>query len=166
MHQHSMAGVAAGILLALAGTAQADTKTSSFTVSASVAANCFVSATNLNFGSYTGVAKLDSSSTVDVRCTKGSAYTLALSPGAGAYGQRLLSKGSDKLEYNLYSDQNLTSVWGDGTEGSSTVGGTGNGLGEAQKVTHTVYGELSNSLANQTAPAGAYTDGITVTVAY
>lgn len=167
MRNHIVAPFIAGLLLASAGTASAATKTTTFTVSASVAANCFVSATNMAFGSYTGVAALQTTSDVLVRCTSGSPDTLQLSKGGGAFAQRLLSDGgSNTLQYNLYSNAARTNIWGDGTASTVTVGGTGAGLGVPNQVTHTVYGDLPNSAANLTAPVGNYSDTITVTIAY
>jgi spore coat protein U-like protein len=39
-------------------------------------------------------------------------------------------------------------------------------MSSTKEITHTVPGQLSNSAANQDAPAGAYSDTITVTVVY
>jgi spore coat protein U-like protein len=166
MRKYSIAPVVAGILLAAAGAADAATDTTTFTVTATVGANCFVSATDLDFGSYTGVAALTSTADVNVRCTDDWPYTLTLSTGNGTYGQRLLSNGTGTLEYNLFSEATYTNIWGDGTDGSTTVGGAGEGLSAANEVTHRVYGELPNSVANQDAAAGTYTDSITVTITY
>jgi spore coat protein U-like protein len=60
----------------------------------------------------------------------------------------------------------LSSVWGDGSAGTSTQGGSGAGLGIGSAITHTVYGELPNTDNNQNAPAGNYSDTVTVTVEY
>ena len=49
MRKQIIAPLAAGVLLALAGAAQAATKTASFTVNASVGKNCVISAGNLAF---------------------------------------------------------------------------------------------------------------------
>jgi spore coat protein U-like protein len=167
MRKHSIAPIAAGILLALAGSAHAASKTTTFTVSATVAANCLVSASNLNFGSFDGTADVTATSDIDVRCTTGSPYTLKLDAGNGTFGQRLLSAGgSETLQYNLFSDAALTAVWGDGTASTSTVSGFGNGLGVSKQITHTVYGEVPASASNQDVPEGTYTDTITVTVEY
>jgi spore coat protein U-like protein len=166
MRRHSIAPVAAAVLLALAGSAEAGTKTATFGVSASVAANCLVSATNLDFGSYTGVAALTGTSGVDVRCTSGSGYTLKLSPGGGSYATRLLTSGSNNLQYNLYTSGAYTSIWGDGTSSTAVVTGTGGGMATGSRITHTVYGELPDNATNEAAPVGSYADTITVTVEY
>jgi spore coat protein U-like protein len=165
MLRTKIAPIAAASLLAIAGSAQAATKTASFTVSASVAANCFVSAANMNFGAYSGVAALTAASDVTVRCTNGWNYALELSTGSGNYAERKLAgTPSGTLGYNLYSDAARTTVWGNGTASTSTVTGTGRGLSKDNK--HTVYGLLPDSAANQDAPAGTYSDTIVVTVVY
>ncbi len=168
MRRYTIAPIAAGILLALAGSAEAATRTAPFTVSASVASNCLISATNLAFGPYTGVAELTSTSGVTVRCTNGLGYTVRLSSGGGSYGTRLLSDGgTNTLQYNLYTSAANTSIWGDGATGSTAaVTGTGSGLAAGSAVTHTVYGTLPDNGTNQAAPVGSYTDSITATVEY
>ena len=168
MHKYSIAPIAAAVLLAFAGSAEAANKTAPFTVSASVASNCLVTATNMAFGAYTGVAQLTSTSGVTVRCTNGLGYTVKLSSGGGSYGTRLLSDGgSNTLQYNLYTSAANTSIWGDGTTGSTAaVTGTGGGLASGSAVTHTVYGTLPDNGTNQAAPVGSYSDSITATVEY
>ena len=52
------AGVTAGVLLALAGAAQAATKTDSFQVSATVSKNCVIDAPDLNLGIFDGTNDL------------------------------------------------------------------------------------------------------------
>ena len=160
----------AGALAAAAGSAVAATTTTTFAVSATVNANCLVSANALNFNTYApNGGNVDVSSTLSVRCTKNTAYTVALNAGATAGGtltQRLLTNGTDTLQYNLYTAAARTTVWGDGTASSATVAGTGAGLAAASAVTHTVYGRLVDSTANQNVSAGSYADTITVTVTY
>ena len=91
---------------------------------------------------------------------------MSLSPGSGSYATRTMKNGTNNLEYNLYTTNALTTVWGDGTASTGTRGGTGTGLSAARDQTLTVFGSLPNSTANQDAPAGAYTDTITATVTY
>ncbi len=166
MRKYAIAPLAAGVLLALAGTADAATKTSNFTVNATVASNCVISSTNLNFGNYDATTALTGSSSVVVRCSNGTIYTVSLSPGSGSFATRTMKNGTNNLEYNLYTTNALTTVWGDGTASTGTRGGTGTGLSAARDQTLTVFGSLPNSTANQDAPAGAYTDTITATVTY
>ncbi|MCX7065189.1 MAG: spore coat protein U domain-containing protein, partial [Proteobacteria bacterium] len=68
--------IAAGVLLALAGAAQAATKTGSFQVTATVSKNCIISAPNLNLGIFDGTNDLTMSSTISVNCTNLTPYTV------------------------------------------------------------------------------------------
>jgi spore coat protein U-like protein len=166
MHCKRIAPLAAAVLIALSGAAQAGTASNTFGVTASVAANCIVAATPIAFGNYDGTAELDVSQNLSVRCTKNLPYTIRLDGGvANSFAPRKLTKGSDLLEYNLYTDGGRTTVWGNGTSGS-TMPGVGNGMGLASAVSHTIYARLFNSDANQLAPVGNYVDTITVEVAY
>lgn len=161
---------AAATMLVAAGAAQAATKTATFNVTANVLANCSVTANALNFGDYTpGTVALTGSSTVSVRCTKNTGYSVALNAGTtsgGTIAQRLMKHASatDTLQYNLYTTAALTTVFGDGTGGSGTSNGTGSGMGTASTIT--VYGSLPDSTANQDAAPGAYSDTVTVSVTY
>ena len=170
MHKYVLAPLAAGVLLALAGTAQAATKQTTFQVSATVNPVCVVSAGAMNFGTYDATAALAATSQIDVRCTNGATYQVALSAGNGTYGTRLLKgNGTNTMAYNLYSSDpsaGSASVWGDGSTSTATVSGTGKGMASANAVPHTVYGQLPNITANQNAPTGTYTDTITVSVNY
>ena len=167
MRRNVIAPIAAGIFLVAAGNADAAIKTTTFTVNAAVSANCSITAApNLDFGGFDGSAVLTTSGNIRVRCSNGTPYSLKLSTGGGTYTQRLLSKGTDKLQYNLFTDSSFVSIWGDGSTSTSFNAGTGSGVSAAQEKTHTVYGQLPNSAANQDAPVGAYADTITVTVEY
>jgi spore coat protein U-like protein len=172
MRKHSIAPIAAGLMLAVAGSAQAASKTATFGVSATVAPNCLVSAANLAFGNYLGdpdtPVNVDSSSDISVRCSKNAAYTLALNAGstAGAtVAQRLLAgPGTEKLQYNLFTTAGRNIVFGDGSGSSVTQGGTGTGM--ANVLTTTVYGRLPDNAFNQAAATGAYSDTVTVSITY
>ena len=82
MKRNFVAPLTAGILLALAGTAQAATRQATFTVSATVVDNCVVSAGDLNLGTFDGNADLASTSTITVRCSNNTDYTVDLSAGS------------------------------------------------------------------------------------
>jgi spore coat protein U-like protein len=173
MRKHCIAPVAAAVMLAVAGSAQAaTTKTATFGVSATVAPNCLVSAANLAFGNYLGdpdtPVNVDASSDISVRCSKNAAFTLALNGGstAGAsVAQRLLAgPGTEKLQYNLFTTAARNIVFGDGSGSSVTQGGTGTGM--ANVLTTTVYGRLPDNAFNQAAATGAYSDTVTVSITY
>ena len=167
--------VTAAILgsLAFATQAPAATTTANIGVSATLLKACTVSATNISFGNYTpGGGALTGNSTISVRCTKSTAYTVALNAGSTAGAtltQRLLAYGAESLQYNLYTSGTFGTVFGDGTLGSGTGSGSGAGLGAAAQ-TYTAYGQLADSAANQNAAPNAaattYADTVTVTVTY
>lgn len=137
----------------------------SMSLSASVVADCTVSASNVDFGTLGILATaVNATGVVTAACTKGSSYNLSLSVGLGVGGtmaQRLMTRsgGSETLTYGLYRDSGRTQLWGDGTGGSSTVSNTGTGSPQ----TSTIYG----TVPAQGAPRpGTYADTITVTVTF
>jgi spore coat protein U-like protein len=146
----------------------AATSTSTFNVTATVNAACSVSASNLAFGIYnpTLAASLNISTSMNVICTNGSAYTVGLDAGTGSGAtvtNRLMTRisgGTDTIAYSLYQNAGLTTVWGQ-TIGTNTVAGTGSGI--AQPIT--VYGSIFASNLTSVPPA-SYSDTITVTVTY
>ena len=135
-----------------------------FNVTATVLSACSVSSTDLVFGNYSASAASPTyvSNTVSITCTNNLPYTVALDGGqtAGNVAARTLTDGaSHYLKYFLYTASNHATLWGDGTSGTSTVGGTGTGSGQ----TLSVYGAIP---AAQYVNAGSYTDKVTVTVNY
>jgi spore coat protein U-like protein len=166
MHKFLTATLAAGTLAA--GVAQSATTTSTFGVTATVQSTCSATATALPFGTYTpGGGALSNNSTISVKCSKNTPYTIALNAGTttgGAFTQRLMASGANTLQYNLYTTAAFATVFGDGTGSTATSAGTGAGVATANALT--VYGQLPDSAANQAAVPGAYSDTITVTVSY
>jgi spore coat protein U-like protein len=165
-----LASLATLSTLLLAGTAApslAGTATSSFAVTATVANSCIVSSTTLAFPTYlpTSASATTGSTAVDVTCTLGAPYTVALSngsgtgadPTAGASGRKMTGPSSALLGYNLYQDAGYTQAWG--STGVYLLSGTGTGV----QVPLTVYGRIP---ASQVAAAGNYTDTINVTVSF
>ena len=170
MKSRLASAIGAVALVAVSGTSGAVTTTSNFNVTATVVKNCLVSSGDIAFGAYTPASgALTGSSTVAVRCSSGTGFTVALSTGQeGSYAPRKLKDASNnKLEYNLYTTNAYTTVWGDATAGTSTQSGTGAGMGAAQAQNLTVYGQLPDNANNQLAPPSvSYSDNITVTVTY
>jgi spore coat protein U-like protein len=167
MRKQIVAPLAAGVLLAFAGAAQAASKTASFTVSATVGKNCTISAANLALGVFVGDNDLSSSSDITVRCTAPTAFDIALDQGVtGTYaGRRMVGPGGDFLVYNLYTDgADGAPVWGDGTVGTEEVPGVGAGM--AVPITRTVYGRLLAADNVGAVEAGAYSDTIVATITY
>ena len=68
-----------------------------------------------------------------------------------------MTSGAHTLNYNLYTTNTRTTVWGDSTAGTSKVNANGT------IVAKTVYGRIP---ALQNAFVGSYSDTITVTIAF
>ena len=157
--------LAAGLIAATS--AFAATTSTTFQVTANVAAQCNVSAANLAFGAVDPLGgNVDQSTTVTVKCTKNSAYTVGLNAGATAgatIAQRLMANGADTMQYNLYTDAGRATVWGNSAAAPAWVSGTGAGLGTAQVLT--VYGRVPTGQTDLA--VGSYTEtAVTVTVTY
>jgi spore coat protein U-like protein len=129
--------------------------------------NCsFVTVTDVAFGTYNvfATAPLDSTGTISFQCNPGAAGStvlVTLSTGnSGNFSQRQMLSGANRLEYNLYLDPTRTTVWGDGSGGSSsfTVDLPASGW---STITQSVYGRAA---AGQDAASGIYSDTITVTM--
>nr|WP_315595098.1 spore coat protein U domain-containing protein [uncultured Cupriavidus sp.] len=136
-----------------------------FTASATVVSDCNISATALDFGTVGLLSgSHDAVSTLTVQCTRDAAYSIALNAGTGsgatvAARRMTRSGGTQTVGYQLFSDQNRTVPWGDGTNGTTTLGGTG--AGTAQSIT--IYGRVPQQTTPQ---AGAYSDTVTATITY
>jgi spore coat protein U-like protein len=130
---------------AWAGAADCASTTTSFAVTEAVQATCSATATTLAFSAYTpGSGAKANNSTISVKCTKNTPYTIALDGGTttgGTIAQRLMASGANTLQYNLF-----------------TTAATANAV--------TVFGQLPDNAINQTAVPGSYTDTITVTITY
>ncbi len=155
--------IAAGFLAATP--AQAGTAGGTLAVSATVTAKCTVSTSALAFGNVdvTAGSNVDSTGGLSVTCTNGTGWAASAGVGSGtgaSFANRKMANGSDLLNYNIYTTAGRTTVWGDGTASTATIGGTGTGT--AQSVT--VYGRVSSGQTG--VPAGAYADTVAVTITY
>jgi len=130
---------------------------------AEAAAICTVAATTIAFATINPFGSpITSNGTITVACaggTNGATYTIALSTGSGSFATRTMKSGANSLNYNLYTTAALSTIWGDGTGGTSTVSGTNT---RTTKM-YTVYGNLPTP---QGVIPAVYTDTITVTVTY
>ena len=127
-----------------------------------VRANCaFTSMTGVSFGIYDVFSALPNNNgvgSITVNCRGGtSSFLMSLSSGlSNSYVSRTMMNGANLLNYNLYTNAGRTIVWGDGSGGSVTLSGLGNG-----KTTLNVFGQI---FPGQNAKVGFYTDNIVVTV--
>lgn len=123
---------------------------------------------DLSFGDYDPLSSSSNNSTgrIKIKCTgSGSvSYEVLLSQGqAGSYYPRamLLSGGGAQLNYNIYTNNRRTKIWGDGSGSTYTITKT-----KSSPFTkrHTAYGEIPGS--QSAASIGTYNDTITVTLNY
>jgi spore coat protein U-like protein len=127
-----------------------------------VFANCaFTSMTGVSFGIYDVFSALPNNNgvgSITVNCRGGtSSFVMSLSSGlSNSYVSRTMMNGANSLNYNLYTNAGRTLVWGDGSGGSVTLSGLGNG-----KTTLNVFGQIP---PGQNAKVGFYSDNIVVTV--
>ena len=151
-----------GALIASNALAQT-TQSTTFLVQTTVASTCVILAGPLTFGAYTG-AQIDSTSTITVTCTSGSAARVLLDEGPNKAGgstaasplRRMGDGATHYLNYQLYSDSAGGTIW------DNVTGKTLTGSGIAQGLT--VYGRLPGGQLS--APVGSYNDTITATVSF
>lgn len=131
--------------------------------SAQPSPSCSISATAVSFGTYNvfSGSAVDSTGTITYRCNaQASNITISLSRGSGSsYDPRQMSKGTERLDYNLFTNAARTTVWGDGTSGTSayTIANPANN----RNVNLTVYGRVP---AGQDVSAGIFSDTVTAVI--
>jgi spore coat protein U-like protein len=131
---------------------------------------CEVSTSGVPFGSFDviGNESRDTLVSLTMSCTgkigESVHYTIALRQGTDTSVTRAMRSGAGRLRYNLYSDSARTHIWGDGTSGSSTVGGSLTISASTTTRVFIIYGRIPDG--QQVAEAGAYMDAISVLVSY
>jgi spore coat protein U-like protein len=159
--------VAGAVALSLGGMSSTQAAVDDLDVSATVVANCTITANALNLGNYDPVganaaAPATASTTLSVSCTNGAAANVTLGQGDNAGGgstdadpTRRLSDGTNFLNYGLFTDVGLADEWGN----TVATGIPYTGTGSAGSLT--VYGSIP---AAQNVPAGTYTDTVVATI--
>lgn len=156
--------VAATAAVGVNGAAQAATTATTLDVSASVGTVCSVVTIPVSFGTVDPAAGGTTTGAVDVTCTVGTPYTIALDQGGGYDGSwRTMTDGVNTLRYGLY-DPTGTVEWSDVGYGDTypwgaPVSGTATGATDSIVVNASVLG-------GQIAPVGIYSDVVNVTVNY
>jgi spore coat protein U-like protein len=129
---------------------------------AGAAASCTISTVSgVAFGTYDVAATtpLDSTGALRLDCN-GAAKSVIVDLGRGnapTFNPRFMRNGASQLSYNLFLDAARTSLWGDGTAGTSHYGATN----PPNVVDLTIYGRIP---ALQDLPIGSYADTVVVTV--
>lgn len=134
-----------------------------FAANATVIDDCTISATDLNFPR-TGVLNraLQTNGNLNVRCTNGNAWRISLSAGnSGSVLNRRMQRvgGGGSVKYQLYTSNARSVIWGDGTNGTARVTGTGSGQNQAVTVYGTVPAQASQA-------PGTYRDTIVATISF
>ncbi|MBD8551174.1 MULTISPECIES: Csu type fimbrial protein [unclassified Sphingomonas] len=126
------------------------------------AASCSVSPQQLSLGRYDPFASApqDAVTSIAISCDVETSVVIAIGPGNGDYGARSMTGGAQALLYNLYIDPAHSRVWGDGTNGSSTVSSTA-------VATSTAIPVYARAPARQTQlKPGSYSDILWVSITY
>ncbi len=163
MRRHLFAALASFAMLVTPVIGGAATTSDTLTVTATVVDSCSLSTSTLAFGTYDPASgtDTDATTTIDASCTTGTTFDIALDGGSSAnISARTMSDGTNSLGYQIYTDTLRTTIWGDGTTGSTAAG---TGLGPLTPVTLTAYGRIT---AGQNVPAGAYSDTVNVTLTF
>lgn len=130
--------------------------------SAHAAAKCTIATiSGVAFGTYDvdSASPLDSVGVIRLDCN-GAATSVTVDLGRGnapTYSPRFMRSGGSQLNYNLFMDAARTTIWGDGTAGTSRLGP----FNPPNVIDLTIYGRVP-PLQDQ--PVGAYADTIVVTV--
>jgi len=148
------------------GRSDAASVTTTFQVTANVDVSCTVSATVLDFQSFTRTAStpLTAQSNIQVDCTNGATWELGLDKGLHGADVQNRAMANDTaqsvlLNYGLFADPAHTINWGE-TIGTDTVSGTGTGV--VQDIG--VYGRIPAPQSSVT--PGGYSDTITATLTF
>jgi len=164
---------AALMMLIPAAPALAGIVTGNMEVTLTVGAGCEVVGGNstgavnqfgtLSFGEYSSLANIINSQSTNAAgsgslqllCTTGTPFTVALDNGVNAAGgqRRMAGTCGAFINYNLYQEPARTTLWGPG----APLAGTGT------PVNLIVYGQVP---AQTTPAAGTYTDTVTMTVTW
>lgn len=139
--------------------------TATFNVSLTIQSACTISATPMTFTATGALSTAQTAqTTVAATCSNTTPYNIGLDGGnvtGSTVSTRLLGgtaagNTGSAVNFQLYTDTNRTTVWGN-TQGTDTVGGTGNGA--AQSIT--VYGQIP---AQTTPRPDTYQATVTATV--
>lgn len=167
----TVVGATALALGVTSGSQAAGSDTANLTVQATVDANCTISTTAVDFGSYDPVTanattdlQAPAGGKVTLLCTNGASATVTLGEGSNADTgsapedpERRMASGANFLSYTLYSDAGLTTEWGD----TAPTGVAHTGTGASADLP--VYGVIPQG---QNVPVGTYTDTVLATVSF
>lgn len=165
--------------LAFSGVTQAVVvATTTLNVSATVAVDCTVTTTPVNFGTVNATQTSTANGDVSVTCTTGTPYTITLGAGLNLNNSNLMRQMKNTIDGVSLAQYHLSATpaspfayytswgeagWANTYPWTSGVADTSNGVAQP----HTVYGQaIARDASNLPVPAGAYSDIVNVTVNY
>ncbi|MEY3311405.1 MAG: hypothetical protein RL348_738 [Bacteroidota bacterium] len=120
-----------------------------------------------NFGNINPLSgsNINTSGSFLLQCNanSGSNYSISLSAGYGTMLQRQMYSGLDFINYNLYTSNDYSNVWGDGTNGSSIQ--SGSFASGPKNRNYIIYARIS-ALDQSNIAVGTYSDNISINVTY
>jgi spore coat protein U-like protein len=145
------------------------------TATAHGAISCSVNTLPLNFGNYNPLTAtaLDVATTATITCTTtrltGSEFAVFTSSinkgGAPSFSPRQMRNAlNNPLDYNLFTTTARTTIFGDGSAGTSTRFGFGSASRfNPAVITHDIFGRI---FASQDVSVGTYSDTLIFTVTF
>lgn len=136
-------------------------------VAGKACADCAVSTTSVNFNDYEPLSggNVDSTGTITISCTLDAWVTTAIGASiySGGFNPRKLQNAAsgDLMNYNLYINASRTQIWGDGTQGTYTVGPTY--VSQNGQAILTIYGRIPGA---QDVGIGSYAEPLVVTITF
>lgn len=132
---------------------------------------CSLSTTGLTFGSFDPIEQSpdDSTGIITVTCSvpegkMSASYQIQLTAGSSNnFTTRTMKSNDNVLNYNLYTDGSMSSVWGNNTGNSQAINDSYNTSTPSITKNYTVYGRI---FSPQSVAAGSYHDLITVVLVY
>ncbi|APG30661.1 putative secreted protein [Granulibacter bethesdensis] len=131
-------------------------------------AQCIVSVSNLNFGVYDPFSSTPANTSSNINVTScpilfGS-YSVGLNTGqnaGGSYNNRSMRYNSQRLQYQIYTSNDRSNIWGNNSQG--TVMQYGYCYFFACNNSFTMYGVIPRY---QNVSPGFYSDTVVVTITY
>lgn len=150
-------------LLSLSSQSFAGTTSGNLQTTATLNSSCSVFALGINFGTITPSTSgiVEALGSIHTTCSKGVAYVVRLSTGAGSFEERTMigtSGNTDTLAYNLYTNASRDTIWSNPANGGA-VELVGTGLPESNFI----FAALP---LNQYIKPDNYSDNITVNLSY
>jgi spore coat protein U-like protein len=157
--------------VSLSCAAVAATEITTMPITASVAASCSVSSTGADFGPVIQFGGASASGTINVNCSAGINYNVALNAGLHLNGnsvRSMQSAGGDAIRYEIIKGSGTGGAgapWGDAGLGNTFTGGSpasGFSTGTTQQLSFVV--NVVQEGVNVYTPGATYSDTVQITV--